>query len=136
MATIKKFEDLDSWKLSRELAKRIFEVSSQGKFATDYKHRDQINNAAGSIMDNIAEGFERASRDEFVNFLSYSKGSAGEVRSQTHRAFDKKYFSAEVYKELILMAENTSGKIANLIGYLNKSAIKGTKFKDRKNIKA
>ena len=81
MATIKKFEDLEIWKMSRHLSFKIFELSNNSFFSKDFRFRDQIRAAAGSIMDNIAEGFERSGRLEFINFLSISKGSAGEVKS-------------------------------------------------------
>jgi len=96
MSTIKRFEDLDVWQLARELAMDIFEAYTRSEeFSKDYKLKDQINGASGSIMDNIAEGFERSSRNEFINFLTFSKGSTGEVKSQLYRAFDRKYISAE-----------------------------------------
>ena len=68
MATIRRFEDLEAWKKARELAKEVWKLSNQGSFAKDYKLKDQINSACGSTMDNIAEGFGRAGRAEFVNF--------------------------------------------------------------------
>lgn len=82
-------------------------------------------------MDNIAEGFERDSRLEFVNFLSISKGSAGEVRSQLHRGFDMGYWNENEFNELHNEYKVLASHIANFIKYLNNSAIKGQKFKDR-----
>jgi len=82
MATIKRFEDLQIWEISRRLCKDVFALTNKGLFLKDFKFRDQIRSSAGSVMDNIAEGFERSSRPEFVNFLSIAKGSAGETRSQ------------------------------------------------------
>ena len=81
MATITKFEELEIWQLARELTNEIFEMyTSSENFARDFKLRDQINGSSGSVMDNIAEGFERGGRNEFINFLTFSKGSAGEVK--------------------------------------------------------
>lgn len=91
MATITRFKDLEIWQKARSLSKEIFDYIQKGGFKRDYKLIEQINAASGSIMDNIAEGFERSSRFEFVNFLSYAKGSAGEVKSQLLRAADRKY---------------------------------------------
>src|ERR1035437_1036319 len=131
MATIKKFEDLEIWKMSRHLSFKIFELSNNCFFSKDFRFRDQIRAAAGSIMDNIAEGFERSGRLEFINFLSISKGSAGEVKSQLHRAVDQKYCSREEFDNLYNEYDKLAGNIAGFISYLNRSDIKGQKFKDR-----
>jgi len=101
MATITKFEDLEVWQLARELANEIFETyTASEEFSRDFKLKDQINGSSGSIMDNIAEGFERSGRNEFINFLTYSKGSTGEVKSQLYRALDRKYISPEQFSRL------------------------------------
>ena len=102
MATIKRFEELEIWQLARDLAKDIFEEYCLSEpFQKDYKLWNQLNGSSGSIMDNIAEGFERNGRSEFINFLSYSKGSAGEVKSQLYRATDRKYFTKSIFDRLI-----------------------------------
>lgn len=131
MATIKKFEDLDCWRKARELSKEIYKVTCVGKFARDFKLRDQINAAAGSSMDNISEGFERGGRNEFVNFLGFSKGSAGEVKSQLYRALDREYISQAEFEKLYLLADDTSKLVGGLMEYLNKSMVQGQKFKER-----
>jgi four helix bundle protein len=82
-------------------------------------------------MDNIAEGFDRGGKLEFINFLSYSKGSAGEVKSQLCRASDLNYISVEKFDELYSNYDKLGGQIAGFISYLNKVLIKGQKFKDR-----
>ena len=82
MATIKRFEDIEGWKMARELTKEIYRVSSSGNFSRDYGLCNQIRKASVSIMSNIAEGFERGGNKEFCNFLSIAKGSAAEVRAQ------------------------------------------------------
>ncbi|MEO7293545.1 MAG: four helix bundle protein [Ginsengibacter sp.] len=89
--------------------------------------------AAGSIMDNIAEGFERSSRLEFVNFLIISKGSSGEVKSQLHRALDQKYCSKEEFDILYAEYDKLAASIAGFINYLNKSDIKGKNLKIETN---
>ena len=91
MATIEKFENLDIWKLARILSKEIILNSKNTELKTDFKLRDQIKGFSGSVMDNIAEGFERDGNLEFSQFLSIAKGSAGESRSQLYRAFDSGY---------------------------------------------
>jgi four helix bundle protein len=95
MATITKFEDLEVWQKARKFSKELFDFIEKGGFKRDYKLIEQINAASGSIMDNIAEGFERSSRLEFINFLGYAKGSTGEVKSQLLRASDRKYLETE-----------------------------------------
>jgi four helix bundle protein len=91
MATIKCFEDILSWQKARELCRLIGEVTDKGKFKHSYKLIDQIEGSLGSIMDNIAEGFERGGNKEFIQFLYISKGSCGEFRSQLYRALDRNY---------------------------------------------
>ncbi len=89
MATIHSFEELDIWKLARELSSDIFKLIQNGDFKNDFGLINQINNSSGSIMDNYAEGFERGGNKEFFNFLVYTKGSCGETRSQILRAFER-----------------------------------------------
>lgn len=131
MATINKFEDLQIWQLARELSKQVFELSSKEPFSKDYRFRDQIRAAAGSVMDNIAEGFERSGQFEFVSFLSIAKGSAGEVRSQLYRACDQQYITGSELEGLVIKYNNLAEQIAGFIKCLNKSEIRGQKFKDR-----
>ncbi len=100
MATIKAFEDIEAWQKARQFCKEIYKLTLEGSFAKDFSLRDQINRSSGSIMDNIAEGFERGSKNEFIQFLSYSKGSAGETRSQLHRAFDRNYITETTFQKL------------------------------------
>ena len=130
MATIHRFEDLEIWKIARALSLKIFKLTEVGSASKDFKFRDQIRSSAGSVMDNIAEGFERSSQFEFVNFFGISKGSSGEVRSQLHRGIDKQYFPSNA-SELILEYQELAGKISGFMKYLNQSEIKGQKFKDR-----
>lgn len=128
MATITRFEDLEIWQEARRLAKEIHFLYIETEIKTDFRFRDQIKAASGSVMDNIAEGFERNGNLEFRQFLSIAKGSAGETRSQLYRVLDFNYINEEKFTTLRIDYENLSGKINNFISYLNKKDFKGTKF--------
>ena len=130
MATFHRFEDLEIWQVSRKLSLKIFKLTEIGAASRDFKFRDQIRKSAGSVMDNIAEGFERSSQFEFVNFLGISKGSSGEVRSQLYRGMDQNYFTSDC-NELIKEYDELASKISGFMKYLNQSEIKGQKFKHR-----
>ena len=131
MATVLRFEDLEVWQMARKFASSVFELTLQENFSREYKFKDQIKSSSGSVMDNIAEGFGRESRLEFINFLGIAKGSLNETKSQLHRASDQRLISKEKFEELYNDAEIISAKIGAFMIYLNKSLIKGKKFKDR-----
>ena len=115
MATINRFEDLEIWQEARRLAKEIHVISIETGLKTDFKFKEQIKSSSGSVMDNIAEGFERDGNIEFRQFLSIAKGSAGESRSQIYRLYDFEYISEEKFLDLKNKYENLSGKIKNFI---------------------
>ena len=125
---IDRFEDLEIWQEARELCRRLFEITSVSPFCSDFKLKDQIRGSSGSVMDNIAEGFERGGNKEFIQFLSIAKGSSGETRSQSYRAFDYKYINQDILDDLILRTTQLSKKISALITYLKQSDFKGSKF--------
>ncbi len=129
MTTIKRFEDLEVWKCSRELCKKIKKVCDATSLNKDFSLKDQILSSSGSCMDNIAEGFERDGNKEFINFLYISKGSIGETRSQIHRAFDFGHIDQKTYEDLLNDCLNISAKISHFINYLHNSEIKGLKKK-------
>ena len=135
MATISKFEDLEVWKKARILAEKIYALTFMKPLSEDFRLKDQMRGAVGSIMDNIAEGFDRGSRLEFINLPGVSKGETGELKSQLYRCVDLKYISPETFSQLYNDTDEVARMIAGLIEYLNTSAIKGTKFKNRSNVK-
>lgn len=136
MSTIQKFEDLEIWQLARVLAKDIFLLTQKGKLSKKFSLKDQMGRSSGSIMDNIAEGFGRASRLEFIQFLSISTGSADELKSQLYRCLDKEYISKDIFDTLYEKTNAIYKKINGFIKYLNTTLVKGTKFKERTAIKA
>jgi len=129
MATIKSFEDIESWKKAREVCRILGEIIDAGKFMKSYRLIHQIEGSSGSVMDNIAEGFERGSRAEFIQFLGYAKGSCGEVRSQLNRALDRKFIKEKEFEELKILVSQTSGLIQNFITYLQNSEVAGIRKK-------
>ena len=131
MATIYKMEDLEIWQLARKLYQKISKLADKMKKNHDFRFAEQIKSSSGSVLDNIGEGFERNSRLEFVNSLSISKGECGELKSQLYRVRDDNYIDEKEFEELYLEADLETKKIASFIIYLNKSNIKGLKFKNR-----
>ena len=129
MATIKDFEDLAIFQKACELSKKIYPITQRGEFKNDFRFVQQIRAAAGSIMDNIAEGFERAGNKEFINFLYIAKGSCGEVRSQLIRANDNGYLTPEEYNELYTECRKLSANIMNFIKEIKNSDLAGAKYK-------
>ena len=129
MATIKRFEEIEAWKVARELCLKIGSIIDEGAFKKSYRLIAQIESSSGSIMDNVAEGFERGTRAEFILFLGYSKGSCGEFRSQLYRASDRKYLSQKQFDELYLLAVRISAMLQKLIEYLQKTEVKGVRKK-------
>ena len=124
MATIRRFEEIDAWKVARELCLKIGTIIDEGSFKKSFRLIAQVESSSGSIMDNIAEGFERGTRAEFIQFLGYSKGSCGEFRSQLYRASDSKYLTQEQFDELYSLAVRISAMLQKLIEYLQKTEVK------------
>ena len=131
MGTIRKFEELEIWQLSRRLSGDIFEISNLKPLTQDFALKNQMLRSVGSIMDNIAEGFGRGSRLEFIQFLSIAKASASELQSQIFRCKDYKYISKDLLEITIEKINKIGNKIAAFISYLNKSNFKGQKFMER-----
>lgn len=128
MAGFKSFEEIDAWKLARNLSLKVYKLSAAQPFFNDYALRDQVRRAAISISSNIAEGFEREGNKEFVQFLSIAKASTAEVRSQLYLALDLGYISNEEFEQLKLEALNVGKTLSGLIKYLKTSELKGSKY--------
>ncbi len=122
------FEDLVIYQQSRELAKRIYVITRQGEFKHDLRFVQQIRSAVGSISDNIAEGFERQGRKEFLQFLYIAKGSCGELRSQINRAFDVQFIDKETYDMLYSETKKLGAGIHNMIQALKTFEHQGSKY--------
>jgi four helix bundle protein len=118
---IESFEDLLVWQKGMEIVKQIYLISREGELCRDFALRDQLRRAAISIPTNIAEGFERASREEYVNFLNYAKGSTGEVRSLLNVAAELGYLELSQYEVLRQAVLELSRFLANQIKSLRAS---------------
>jgi four helix bundle protein len=128
MATITTFEEIVSWKEARELNKIIGHLIDTNTFKNNFRLINQIEGSAGSIMDNIAEGFERGGNKEFIQFLYIAKGSCGELRSQLYRAVDRAYITENDFNDISLHAKKISSLIQKLINYIRSSELKGSKY--------
>jgi len=116
--TIEKFEDINAWKESRNLVNAVYQITAKQPFSKDFGLKDQIQRAAVSVMNNIAEGFERDNNREFIRFLVYSKGSAGEVRSLLYVALDLQYITESEFRNLYDDAVSIIKQISKFIQYL------------------
>ena len=126
--TVTDFEDLIIYKNSRVLAKQIYEITKEEPFRNDFRFVQQIRAAAGSISDNIAEGFELQGNKEFKNFLYIAKGSCGELRSQINRAYDVGFIDEETYKQMYSDSKRLSSSILHFIESLQSNDFVGSKY--------
>jgi four helix bundle protein len=131
MARIDRFEDLEIWKLAKDIANRIYDVTAVGQFSHDYVLRDQVRRAAVSLFSNIAEGFERNGNKEFLQFLSIAKASCGEVRAQMIFACDRCYISEDELHTMTNDLRSLSNQIGGFCKYLRQSELKGSKFNSK-----
>ena len=128
MSDIHKIEDLRVWQNARVLCKTIYTLTHKEGFEKDFRFVQQIRAAAGSIMDNIAEGYGRGGNKEFIPFLSIAKGSTQEVLSQLYRAYDVQHITEQEFTETKQLLNTISVMLHNLIERLKQSDIKGSKF--------
>lgn len=115
---ITKFEEIEAWKLARELTRRVYQLTKKAELAHDYSIKGQIQGAAGSAMHNIAEGFDSESNNEFVRFLRYAKRSCTEVQSELFVMLDQNYVTETEFQETYNYAGRTRAAIHGFIKYL------------------
>lgn len=120
---------MEIWQLARALNIKLNPLLMKLNETRNFGLKNQLDNSAGSVMDNIAEGFERDGNREFIQFLAISKGSLGETRSQLYRAFDKECLTKDMLGLLQNDCEYLAAKIANFMRYLKSTEFKGNKFK-------
>lgn len=130
MAYIKKFEDMEVWQDARQFASLVHKFTLKSSFKENLALTRQIRRSSGSIMDNIAEGYDRGGNKEFVHFLSIAKASLAEVKSQLYRASDFGYLNQEEFEQSYNQADSIGKQIGGLIKYLKKSDYSGYKFKE------
>ncbi len=121
MPKIERFEDIRAWQMARELTNLIYDLTSQDHFWRDFRLRDQIQGAAGSIMHNIAEGFDAGADKVFIQFLEYARRSASEVQSQLYLALDRHYITPAQFEDLYHRTTEIKKAINALIAYLRQS---------------
>ena len=129
MNRIEKFEDIIAWQKARLLTKEVYECTRVGAFAKDYGLKDQIQRASVSTMANVAEGFERGGDKEFVQFLSNSKGSCGEVKSHLYVALDQAYITPASFDQMYGQASEVGRLLSGFMTYLRESNLRGRKYR-------
>ncbi len=118
MGKFNSFEEIISWKKSREFNLKIYQITENQYFKRDFDLTRQIRRASISISSNIAEGFERNTDKEFIYFLYVAKASAGEIRSQIYLALDLNYISIEIFENLLNDITEISKLLSGFIKYL------------------
>ena len=129
MSKIQRFEDILAWQKARELTREIYTHAKVGPFAKDFGLHDQIQRASVSIMGNVAEGFDRGGDKEFIQFLSISKDSCGEVKSHLYVALDQQYVNSAQFDRLYNSADEVGRLLEGFMTYLKQSDLRGKKFK-------
>jgi four helix bundle protein len=117
---IEQFEDIEAWQLARELTQKVYRLTKKSGFTKDYGLKRQIQDAAGSSMHNIAEGFDSETNAEFIRFLRYAKRSCTEVQSELYVALDEAYISSNEFKDVYEQASRTRAAVRGFINYLKK----------------
>lgn len=135
MATIKQFEDLVCWQKARILTKFIYDISKYRNFDMDYGLKDQIRRAAVSVMSNIAEGFDRGTKAELINYFYIAKGSCGEVKSQLYIAYDSQYIDISTFRNGLNLCDECARLIRSFIFKVKSGGTAGSQFKKEKSKK-
>ena len=117
---IERFEDIEAWQLARELTRKVYRLTKKPGFTKDYGLKRQIQDAAGSSMHNIAEGFDSETNAEFIRFLRYAKRSCTEVQSELYVALDEGYISPNEFKDVYEQTRRTRAAVRGFINYLKK----------------
>ncbi len=117
-AKISQFEDLEVWKDSVKIAADLYKLTETGKIKNDWGMKDQLRRAVCSISNNIAEGFEYNNNPDFIRFLKYAKGSAGEVRNQLYVLEEAGFIESDQYKQFHSRLISLSKQIAGFKKYL------------------
>jgi four helix bundle protein len=117
---IRRFEDIEAWQLARELTRMVYRLTQKQAFAKDYGLKRQIQDAAGSSMHNIAEGFDSETNPEFIRFLRYAKRSCTELQSELYVALDEAYISKNEFDGTYEQARRARAAIRGFINYLDK----------------
>lgn len=133
MATVQKFEDLLCWQKARLLTRFIYDISKYRNFDMDYGLKDQIRRAAVSVMSNIAEGFDRGTKNELINYFYIAKGSCGEVKAQLYVAYDSEYIDISKFRHGIGLCDECSRLIHSFIQKVKISSRDGLQFKKEKS---
>ena len=115
---IERFEDIEAWQLARELTRNVYVLTKKTKFSRDFGLRGQIQDAAGSSMHNIAEGFDSETNPEFLRFLRYAKRSCTEVQSELYVSLDQQYINNDEFQDVYDHAGRTRAAIRGFINYL------------------
>ena len=109
----------------------VRDLTEKERFSREWALRNQIRSASGSVMDCIAEGFERGNNNEFRYFLGVAKGSCGEVRSQSYRALDYGFVTQDEFERLQQVVTQTSMALQGLVAYLGKTNLRGTRYREK-----
>lgn len=128
MGTWKRFEDLEAWKRARELNRQVYRLSVMGTLARDFELRNQLRRASLSVMGNIAEGFGRGGRKEFIQFLGIARGSGAEIQSHLYGALDASHIDQLTFDNLYKLCDEVMRIITGLMSYLQRCEISGPKF--------